>query len=174
VTAQATPPRKAPTWKPSHKVRNATIGVIGVFVILAAIGSATYRPTDFAGPTVPPDAGASEEVPPDPDATELITPAPSLTTLFTFEGSGLVTSDPFQASGDTVDVNYEYTCDPEGSFTISFYGTLEGGLLPDVLVSEFGATGSGTASESLNEAPGPFTVEVDSLCDWSVEVAGTP
>lgn len=153
-----------PTRRPSHRVRNISFGVIGVFVLLAAIGSATNRPTSFAAPTVPPDAGASDEV----------TPAPPGTTLFTFEGTGPMTSDPFQSSGETVEVAYDYTCTAEDTFTINFYGTYDTPLLPDVLVSEFGASGSGTAAESLNGTTGPFTVEVDTPCKWSIEVAGTP
>jgi hypothetical protein len=94
--------------------------------------------------------------------------------LFAFEGSGAMTSEPFGASGETVDLTYEYTCDEAASFTLNYYGTYDSPLLPDVLVSEFGESGSGTASESLGGMTGPFTVEVDSVCDWSIEVFGTP
>ena len=41
-------------------------------------------------------------------------------------------------------------------------------------MSEFGATDSGTTNESLNGAPGPFHLEVDSDCTWSIKVLGTP
>ena len=98
-------------------------------------------------------------------------PSRRATTLLTFKGTGPMTSDPFNSSGESVDVTYEYTCSEDASFTLNFYGTYDSPLLPDVLVSEFGASGSGTATESLNGTTGPFTVEVDSPCDWSIEVA---
>lgn len=160
------PPRKA-----SHGTRNVTLAVVAVFVLLAAIGSAN-RPTTFVAATVPP--GASDAGPVDPDATDEPTPTAGEAALISFEGSGPLTSDPFGASGNIVDVSYDYTCATEDTFTVNFYGTYDSPLLPDVLVSEFGASGSGTASEALNGTTGPFTVEVDSPCDWSVEVTGTP
>jgi hypothetical protein len=170
VTAQVTPPRRPPR-KPSHGTRNATIGVVAVFVILAALGSAASHRTDTTGPTVPPDLASSDA---GPDASEAGSPTPAGTTLLSITGTGPMTSEPFAASGNSVDVTYDYKCPAEDSFTINFYGTSSSPLLPEVLASEFGTSGSSTVTENLNGAPGPFTVEVDSPCTWTVEVVGAP
>ena len=47
-------------------------------------------------------------------------------------------------------------------------------MLPDVIASDFGTTGSDTVNEPLNGETGPFMVEVDSPCKWTIEVNGTP
>jgi hypothetical protein len=176
VTAQVTPPRRKTPRKPSHRSRNASIAVIGVFVLLAVLGSATSRPTGNTGPTVPPDVAASDAAASDagPDSSDEGTSAPPGESLLSFKGTGPLTSDPFQSSGDSVEVTYEYSCPTEDSFTINFYGTNSSPLLPDVIASDFGTTGTNTTTEALNRATGPFTVEVDSPCEWSVEVTGTP
>ena len=174
MTAQETPPRRRPARKPSHWVRNASMGVIAVFVLLAAIGSAS-RPPGIEGPTAPPDAVSSDEsASDDAGLSESGSPAPAGTALLSIKGTGATTSDPFQASGTSVDVTYEFTCPAEDSFTLNFYGTNGSPLLPDVLTSEYGSTGSNTTTEPLNGQTGPFTVEIDSPCDWAVEVLGTP
>ena len=110
----------------------------------------------------------------EPGAGEESAPPAGGTALLTFEGSGPMTSEPFGASGEVVDLTYEYACTEAASFTLNYYGTYDSPLLPDVLVSEFGERGSGTATESLNGMTGPCTVEVDSPCDWLIEVLGTP
>jgi hypothetical protein len=169
-----TPPKRTPPRKPSHWVRNASIGVIGVFVLLAAIGSAASRQGNITGPTAPPDVVASDEANSSAEASEEVSPTPGETSLLSIKGTGPITSDPFRASGINVGVTYEYTCPADDSFTLNFYGTNGSPLLPDVLVSDFGTTGTDTLTETLSGATGPFTVEVDSPCSWTVEVTGTP
>ena len=174
MTAEAGPPRRAPRKGQSHWSRNIWIGIIGVFVLLAALGSAMNRQSLVAEQTLPPDVAASDAIPAEPGAGEESAPPAGGTALLTFEGSGPMTSEPFGASGEVVDLTYEYACTEAASFTLNYYGTYDSPLLPDVLVSEFGERGSGTATESLNGMTGPFTVEVDSPCDWLIEVLGTP
>jgi hypothetical protein len=174
MTPEMRPPRRAPRKGPSHWARNVWIAIIGVFVLLAALGSAVNRQSLLAEQTPPPGAVASDAVPGEPGEDEespSVTPGGELVSL---QGSGAMTSDPFGASGETVDVTYEYTCTDAASFTLNFYGTYDSPLLPDVLASEFAESGAGTATESLGGMPGPFTVEVDTPCDWSVEVLGAP
>ncbi len=165
MTARMTPPRK-----PSHWFRNAWIGVVVVMVLLAALGSAASRQASSAGPGTPANPASSDTESP----ADTGSPAPAATTLLSIKGTGYMTSEPFQASGDSVDVAYDYTCTGEGSFALNFYGTNVSPLLPDALVGEFGSNGSSTLTETLNGATGPFHVEVDSVCAWSVEVIGTP
>lgn len=173
MTSETRPPRRAARKGQSHWSRNVWIAIIGVFVLLAAVGSAVNRQALLAEQTPPPDVAASGAIATEP-ADEVSPPVAPGGSLVAIEGSGPMTSDPFNASGESVDVTYEYTCSEDASFTLNFYGTYESPLLPDVLASEFGAGGSGTASESLGGTTGPFTVEVDTVCDWSVGVLGAP
>jgi hypothetical protein len=73
-----------------------------------------------------------------------------------------------------VDVAYTFTCTADDTFTVNFYGTNGSPVLPDVIASDFGTTGSETVNEPLNGETGPFTVEVDSPCAWTIDVTGTP
>jgi hypothetical protein len=181
VTEQGTPPiatpparatrQRTPPKKPSHWSRNITLAVIGVFVLLAAIGSASSREGSVTGPTAPPEAIASQD---DVEASEAASPTPGGTTLLSIKGTGPTTSDEFKASGSSVNIAYTYTCAAEDTFTLNIYGTNASPILPDVLASDFGASGGDTANEPLNGATGPFTIEVDTPCDWTVEVTGTP
>ena len=171
---QVTPPRRPAPRKPSHRGRNAWIGVIGVFVILAAVGSATSRPLSVTGPTPPPGASEDAGVPDDTDNPDALPTTPPGAALLTLKGTGPQTSDPFTASGASVGVSYDYTCPTEDSFTLNFYGTNSSPLLPDELASDYGATGTNAVTEQLNGQTGPFTVEVDTACTWSIEVMGEP
>lgn len=173
--AGRTPRRRTPPRKPSHWARNSTIVVIGIFVVLAAIGSASSREANVIGPTAPPGAIASaSQDDSGAEALESASPTPGGSTLLSIEGTGPTTSDAFRASGTSVDVAYTYKCAAEDTFGLNFYGTNGSALLPDVLASEFGTTGSSKVNEPLNGTTGPFTVEIDSPCDWKVEVTGTP
>ena len=98
MTAPTTPP-----WKPSHLARNAWIGLITVMVVLAVVGSITSRPESNTAAITPPPDVASEEPSEEP------TPTPIGQTLLSFKGTGMETSDPFSAGGDSVDVTYDYT-----------------------------------------------------------------
>ncbi len=167
MTAKRTPPRK-----PSHWVRNASIGVVVVMVALAALGIAQNRDTGNAAPPQPSagpvssDAGFPDESP---------SPPPSGQTLLSIKGTGPMTSDSFKASGDSVDVTYDYTCGANDSFALDFYGANQSPLLPDNLVSDdLGQSNSSTTTENLNGMAGPFHLEITSTCTWSVEVIGQP
>ena len=72
-------------------------------------------------------------------------------------------SADFTASGDSVDVKYDYTCGPNNSFSADFYGAQQSPMLPDNLVSDDpGQSNSSITTEPLNGMPGPFHIEVDS------------
>jgi len=145
--------------KPSHGRLNILVGVAIVLVALAALG-----------------CGAKSSVPTPTSAASnaAATPTPVGTTLLAIAGTGNKTTDPFHASGDSVDVTYSYNCAAPGSFTINFYGTNGSPQLPDVLTDEFGTKGSDTKTENLNGAAGPFHLEVNTACAWTVKVVGRP
>jgi len=171
VTPQTTPPARQ-----SHWVRNSSIGVVVVMVVLAVLGSAQNRSMNVLAPAPPPgpatsDASASDEGFLDQSPS----PPPSGSTLLSIKGTGAKTSDDFHASGDSVDVEYSYACGANDSFTASFFGASESPVLPDILVgSDAGASDSSITTENLNGKPGPFHIEIDSACAWSVTVVGAP
>jgi len=172
MAAQVTPPRRE-----SHWLRNASIGVVVVMVALAALGSWENRrsgeralPAPSAGP-VASGASASDDGFPDQSPS----PPPSGSTLLSMKGTSDKTSDDFHASGDSVDVKYTYTCGANDSFTASFFGAGPSPILPDILVSsDTGASDSSITTEDLSGNTGPFHLEIDSSCTWSVEVIGQP
>lgn len=163
-----------PPWKPSHWVRNASIGIVVIMVLLAAVGSAAYRPKNEA--PAEPSAGPADSAASGADLPEdSPSPLPSGATLLSVKGSGPMISEPFNGSGSSVDVTYEFTCGASDSFTLSFFGTNESPLLPDILVSsDSGSSDSSTTTENLNGLTGPFHLEIDSTCTWSVTVIGAP
>ena len=166
-----------PPSKPSHWVRNASIGVIVVMVVLAGLGSAAMRRSGDVPPGAPAsptatDAGSSADAN-FPDQSP--SPLPSGSTLISLKGTGPKTSDDFQASGDSVDITYNYACGANDTFSLDFYGANESPLLPDNLVtSDPGDTDTSTTTENLNGQAGPFHLDIVSTCTWSVEVIGAP
>ena len=185
MTVQAPPPRKS-----SHRVRNGAIAAVVVLVVLAAIGSAAGQPTSSsppatAGATAGTAASAAATNAPLAVATvaaiaQPSIPAPAATakTLLAITGNGIKTSKSFRASGDSVDVTYSFNCaafGSQGNFQIMFYGASAlGPTMPDILANALAAKGSDTTTEYLNGATGPFHVEINSECSWSVRVIGTP
>ncbi len=158
----------------SRRIRSASSLGIAAVALLAVLGC--------GGTPAATTSSAAAATP--PAVTAAATPAVAGTTVFAISGSGNKTSASFQASGASVNVNWTYNCASasvapgssagSGTFSLSFYGTEGSPALSDQLVSEFGATDSGTTNESLNGATGPFHLEVDSDCTWSVKVLGTP
>jgi len=169
-------PQTTPPARQSHWVRNSSIGVVVVMVVLAVLGSAQNRSLNVLAPEPPPSPGASGPAASDegfPDDSP--SPPPSGSTLLSIKGTGPKTSDDFHASGDSVDVEYGYTCGANDSFTASFYGASESPVLPDILVSsDTGASDSSITTEDLSGNTGPFHIEIDSACAWSVTVVGAP
>ena len=188
MTVAVTPPRK-----PSHRVRNGAIAAVVVLVVLAAIGSAAGHPTSSsppaaAGATAGTAAGAAVTSAPlavatvaaiaQPSSPPPVAPAATTKTLLAITGNGIKTSKSFRASGDSVDVTYSFNCaafGSQGNFQIMFYGASAlGPTMPDILANALAAKGSDTTTEYLNGATGPFHVEINSECGWSVKVIGTP
>lgn len=157
--AQRTPPA---TWSPW--MRTVLVGLLVIAVAAALAGCKGRTP-----PTAEPTADVSTEAP-----SESATPHATGQTLVTLTGMGDQTSDPFQASGESVDVQYAYTCSEPSSFTLNFYGTNGSVALPDVLIDDFGTQGQDEILEPLNGAPGPFHFDVVTQCEWTVTVSGTP
>jgi len=105
-------------------------------------------------------------------------PPPTPGTLLSISGSGIKSSKEFAASGDSVDVTYTYNCSSfgaEGNFIINFYGANSlGPDIPDGIANDLGMSGGDTSTEYLNGATGPFHLEVNSECKWTVKVIGMP
>jgi hypothetical protein len=160
ATTEGTPLRVRPP-----RPRTLLVGLLVVVVPLSLIGCKERTTTASETPVVESPFVAPSDSP---------TPTVAGTTIVTLAGKGNKTSDPFQASGDSVDVKYTYTCPAASSFTLNFYGTNGSPQLPDVVIDDFAAQGSDTITESLNGASGPFHFDVVTECEWSVTVMGTP
>ena len=144
------------------------VGVLVVVTSVALVGCKGRTPAATDTPA-PADASAAPSAAP----SDIPTPTVAGSTIITLAGKGNKTSDQFQATGDSVDVKYTYTCAEPSAFTLNFYGTNGSPELPDVLIDDFAATGADTITESLNGASGPFHFDVVSTCDWTVTVLGT-
>jgi hypothetical protein len=106
------------------------------------------------------------------------TPLPTPPTLLSISGSGIKTSKTFSWSGGSVDLTYTFNCSnfgSQGNFQIYFYGaSILGPTVPDILANDLAAKGGDTTTEYLNGATGPFHLEVNSECNWTVAVTGMP
>ncbi len=150
-------PRQPKAFRPL-RVAAVALAIPFSLVALGCRGAITPTPT----PTQNPDF-ASIEASPTPGSAE----------VFKASGKGDKVTESFNATGLSVDVKFDYTCTPESSFTINFYGAGASPELPDVLVDEYGAGRSDTVNEALNNSTGPFHLEITTQCSWSVEVLGS-
>ncbi len=144
--------------------RRLGVAIVGLIVPLAIVslgcrGAITPTPTPSASDAAP----ASIDVSPTPANTEILK----------FAGTGDKESPEFHASGLSVDVKFDYKCSPDNNFTLNFYGAGVSPELPDVIVDEFGTARSDTVNEPLNNATGPFHLEITTQCEWSVTVLGS-
>ena len=143
--------------------RRLRVAVASLVIPLALVAVA-------CGARATPTPSVSTEAPTiEPSAT------PGDTSLLKISGKGDKVSDTFSASGNSVDVKFDYKCSPDGSFTINFFGAGVIPELPDVITDEFDTTRSDTVNEPLNATTGPFHVEVTTpaTCEWNVTVLGS-
>ncbi len=152
------------------------MGVLSVLLL----GCAGTAPGNAATPAAGASAGASPGAVASPLAAPTAILPPEATpaspeTLLKHTGSGVWTSRPFSASGDSVDMAYAYDCTnfgQAGVFSAMLYG--QDGLVA-LLANEEGTTSPGkTTTAYLNGATGPFHIEINSECAWSVAIIGTP
>ena len=138
----------------------------------------TPAPTPTPGPTAMHSPTAAPTPTPRPTAVPTRTPLPTPPTLLSISGSGIKTSKTFSWSGGSVDLTYTFNCSnfgSQGNFQIYFYGaSILGPTVPDILANDLAAKGGDTTTEYLNGATGPFHLEVNSECNWTVAVTGMP
>ena len=94
--------------------------------------------------------------------------------LLSFSGNGIKNSQPFTASGDTVQVVYSFDCSAfgsQGNFQADLVGS-DG--LPNSIANALAASGKDTTTIYLHGMSGPYHVEVNSECSWSLTVSGRP
>ena len=174
--------------------RGKVVVVAVAVVVLAALAAAggnsnTGTPSASPGGSTAPVAAAATSAPTQAEAAvtpapatpaPTPTPAPAATakTLLSVTGNGIKATKSFRASGDSVDVSYAFNCSSfgqSGNFQIMFYGASAlGPSLPDILANQLALKGSDTTTEYLNGNTGPFHMEINSECAWTVKVIGTP
>ena len=150
------------------RTRIVVVAVVALLV-LVAIGSIGRTPdaAPSASP-VPSIAGQATR----PVSTG--TPVPTPKVLLTFDGSGVTSSEPFTASGDSVDLAYTFDCSAFGSsgnFALTFYD--QNGLAVDS-VKELAKSGKDTSIVYIANTAPPYHLEVKSQCTWTITVTGTP
>lgn len=169
ATWNAAAMERRPDPRAARALRRATIVLFALLVPLSALGCGAQAAT------ASPEAAASEE--PEMSFPE-DTPLPSGVTLLEVSGTGTQTSKEFHASGESVAVSWTYQCAAasggSGTFALYFYGAEGVPALSDELTNGFGTDGDDAVAEPLNGNTGPFTLEVDSGCSWTVKVVGKP
>lgn len=151
-------------------------------VVATSAPTATPAPTPTPVPTaVPTQTPSPTPVPtptPRPTAVPTRTSLPTPPTLLSISGSGIKSSKTFSWSGDSVDLTYTFNCSnfgSQGNFQIYFYGaSILGPTVPDILANDLAAKGGDTTTEYLSGSTGPFHLEVNSECKWTVAVTGMP
>jgi hypothetical protein len=102
------------------------------------------------------------------------TPAATPQVLLTLSGNGVKNSGPFSASGDSVAVAYSFDCTSFG-FSGNFIAELVGADgFPKWIANAMAKSGKDTTTVYLSGTSGPYHIEVNSECSWSVIVAGMP
>lgn len=139
-------------------------------IVLGLVSACSGSPASTAG-AAPSEAVASE-------AAVDTTPLPTGSVLLEETGTGASTTKEFQASGNSVAVSWTYDCAAasagEGAFAVYFYGIYGSPALSDELTNGFGSSGSDATAEPLNGNTGPFHVEIDTECSWTLKVVGAP
>jgi hypothetical protein len=90
-------------------------------------------------------------------------------TLLDISGSGIKSSQTFTTSGDW-DISYTYDCSNfgyAGIFQVMVY-TKEG-ILSDLAANQSGMSGAET---TYMHKAGTYYLEVNSTCDWTVQIKG--
>jgi hypothetical protein len=161
------------------------VAAVVAILALVAIGSIGRTPDaapgaspapSIVGHAATPSSAISESLRPTATATPASTdtPVPTPKVLLTFEGSGIKSSEPFAASGDSVDLAYTFDCSAFGSsgnFAVTFYD--QNGLAADS-VKELAKSGKDTSIVYIANTAPPYHVEVNSPCTWTITVTGKP
>jgi hypothetical protein len=138
-------------------------------------------PTPGATPSVTPTATPTAQVTDTPEPTD--TPDPTDTPVpkklfLSFTGSGIKTSKKFSDPDFTYaqfEIVWSYDCSAgfgTGTFIVDWYD--DSSDLPDGLTNELGKKGHDVTYEYNDVNGGPYHIEVNSECKWSVKVYGVP
>lgn len=131
---------------------------VAIVVGLIALGSTAQKNGSIAPFVVPPAATVAPAAPPRAAAVLLSRP-----------GTGTQRTARFTATGDWT-IAYTYDCAKFGQAGIlQIYVYTADGQFADVAANALGTTGEGSQPEYK---AGTFYLEVNSVCDWTVEVKG--
>ncbi len=146
-----------------------------VFLAAAALLlAACTAPSDTAAPSSAPTQAPAATAVPTVAPTAAPTMAPSPVTLLTLKGTGIKNSATFGASGDSVSVAYTFDCATFGA-SGNFIADLVGSDGSDESIANaLSASGSDSTVVYLANTAGPYHVEVNSECSWTVTITGTP
>jgi hypothetical protein len=141
----------------------------------------TSAPTSTPSPTATATPTRAPTPTPRPTVTRTPWPLPTFPTLLSLSGTGIKSSNSFNWSGHSIDVDYSFNCSnfgTKGNFILMFYGANSlGPTIPDILVNVVADKGGSTTTEYLHYlsgSSGPFHVDVNSECQWALTVTGIP
>lgn len=164
-------------WTRSPAGLFATAGSIVVLVVIAfGLGDQMRTPTATGGSAPSSSAslngtepGVSVSLSSPPRSSP---PTPSPTELLAFSGSGTMSSKPFTASGDRVQLSYRFDCSATGApgkFVMTFY---DQNLIAMDSVNETLRSGSDSEIVYISNTSQPYHVDVNSNCRWAISVTG--
>jgi hypothetical protein len=136
--------------------------LIGVVVVLCIIGSLTGTHTQ---PTQSTDTSAGSADDSNSSGSSPATAPPRMHMVFKQAGSGTATTAKFDVSEDW-DLVWSYNCTSNGENTGNFIVNVNGG--DEMGTNQLGAKDDGT--EHFHTGPGTRYLEINSECDWVVEV----
>jgi hypothetical protein len=157
----------------------STLQILAIAVVIVAVGLGGYlifRPKTAPGPNASGQLATSVVATETPTlAITLAPPTPAATqgVLLTMSGNGIKNSGPFTASGDSVQVAYTFDCAAfggKGNFIAHLVGS-DG--IPAAIANELAASGKDSTTVYLLGTSGPYHVEVNSECSWSLTVTGS-
>jgi hypothetical protein len=165
------------SWPARHKALTVLLAVVGLFVVIGAIGAAagggSTKTVTQPGPTV-----TVTETEPGPTVTaQSAAPSPSATpqqatahTVATFSGSGQQNTAKFTVTG-TWKLKYSFDCSAFGQ-SGNFQVYEDGGIGSALSVNDLAKAKS--ASTLAYDDAGTHYLQVNSECSWTMKVIDEP
>jgi hypothetical protein len=174
------PPRRRRQRSGRRRVRNVLLGLLGVIVLIVIIANVASgggkRPASSLTP--PAAANASKSVPRSSASSSSASTSPAASAVsFTFSGSGIENSAPFNVGSGPLTVSYTYNCSSFGSsgnfIADLLYGNQSSLNSDDQPIANDLSTGGSQTTTIYPQYPGKdYYLSVNSECSWSITVTG--
>ncbi len=175
------PPRARRQQSGRHRVRNVVLGLLGVVVLIVVIANVAGGGGKSPGSSTTPPAAAAkapQSAPPSAAPSSAASTSPAAAAVdFTFSGSGIENSAPFNVGSGPLTVSYTYNCSSFGSsgnfIADLLYGNQSSLNSDDEPIANDLSTGGSQSTTVYPQYPGKdYYVSVNSECSWSITVTG--